>query len=93
MVFESMRTPLPQPIEPGQTAELALQVLPPNQPGEHSLMLTLVQEGVGWFEEQGFAAPVYDIPVDWNLPKSTRRVLEEMSHVIEYEAPGEAVRQ
>ncbi|WP_111747858.1 methyltransferase domain-containing protein [Salinisphaera orenii] len=93
LVFDGIRTPLPQPIEPGQMAELDLQVLPPNQPGEHSLMLTLVREGVCWFEEQGFAAPVYDIPVDWNLPKSTSRVLEEMSYVIEYEGSGEAIRQ
>jgi O-antigen chain-terminating methyltransferase len=89
VVFEGERTDLPHSLEPGHQLEFEIQILPPNHPGEHSLMLTLVQEGVCWFEEAGFTVPVYEVSVDLNLPVTTRRVLEEMNHVIECEAWAE----
>jgi FkbM family methyltransferase len=45
------RTPLPQPIAPGESADLDLFVELPREPGRYRLRLTLVQEHIAWFDE------------------------------------------
>ena len=57
LVFDGMRTPLPAGgIAPGQTLNTETQVLAPHEAGNYTLVLTLVQELVGWFENIGFEA-------------------------------------
>jgi hypothetical protein len=54
-VFDGERSPLPEGgIPAGQTIVTNMTVVAPSSPGNYSLVLTLVQEGVSWFEEIGF---------------------------------------
>lgn len=78
--FDGVRTPLPGAVEPGESLEIDLYVIPPSQAGRYQLQLTLVHEGVCWFEEQGFNATANLVDVEWCLPASTSRVLEEFAY-------------
>ena len=46
---------LPKDLKPGEEAEMTLQITAPKQPGEYTLSLDMVQEGVSWFGEKGSA--------------------------------------
>lgn len=57
VVYEGLRTPIPSfGITPQLLTHLEVEVASPEQPGEYTLVLTLVQEGITWFEEKGFQA-------------------------------------
>ena len=54
LVMDGLRSPLPVGgVAAGQTLNAELQVLAPHEAGAYILMLTLVQERVGWFESIG----------------------------------------
>lgn len=54
-VYDGIRTPLQHDaVAPGSQLEQVMSILPPNEPGAYRLVLTLVQEGVCWFEDRGF---------------------------------------
>ena len=40
-------------LKPGEEAEMTLQITAPKQPGEYTLSLDMLQEGVSWFGEKG----------------------------------------
>jgi len=40
-------------LKPGEEAEMTLQITAPKEPGEYTLSLDMVQEGVAWFGEKG----------------------------------------
>jgi len=48
---EGLRTSLPRMLAPAETLTCRIEVLPPPLAGEFLLTITLVQEGVGWFDE------------------------------------------
>ncbi|RZZ89460.1 FkbM family methyltransferase [Pseudoxanthomonas winnipegensis] len=50
-------------ITPGMTIEQSMIIFPPQLPGTYRLVLTLVQEGVCWFEECGFGQAELDVEV------------------------------
>lgn len=47
--FEGLRSALPNPLDPGESAEVELLVEPPPEAGEYRLAIDLVEEGIGWF--------------------------------------------
>ncbi len=47
--IEGERTVLPGPIGPNQALNVEVRVVAPNQPGNFTLRITLVQEAVAWF--------------------------------------------
>lgn len=51
--FDGVRTALEDPIVPGHTAELRINLTPPAEPGDYQLMVTMVHEGRCWMEEIG----------------------------------------
>lgn len=57
------RIPLPAPLEPSQTAELELTIEVPKQRGPSYLRVSLVQEGICFFDDvspgNGLRATVY----------------------------------
>src|SRR5699024_3281756 len=58
---------LPQSVERGATVRLELPVEAPERPGDYTLELDLVQEGVAWLEERGgtpHAVPLRVLPAD-----------------------------
>jgi len=62
LVLDGERTPFPHDIGPGETIKLdKVRVIAPASPGEYRLQISLVQEGVSWFESQG--AKTITVPV------------------------------
>ncbi|MCL7745477.1 hypothetical protein LV476_11075 [Guyparkeria hydrothermalis] len=91
--FDGIRTPLEGAIAPGERAEVEVRVEPPSEPGDYELVLTMVHEGVTWFEEQGFKACVRKIQVDeysgYGLSRQARDIfmsLNRRSQVMEVAA-------
>ena len=62
--FDGERTPLPHDLAPGETIRHYLTIKAPPQPGPAQLHLTLVQEGVSWFDEQGCPALVIPVSIE-----------------------------
>jgi hypothetical protein len=60
---EGRRTLLPGDLRPGGTVTLTVEVEAPARPGGHRLVLTLVQEGVTWFDLAGAGAEVHPVQV------------------------------
>jgi hypothetical protein len=48
-VFDGIRTPLASRVLPGETVGTTLAVLAPDSPGQWTLVIDMVQEGVRWF--------------------------------------------
>jgi hypothetical protein len=44
---------IPKDLKPGEEAEMTLQITAPKEPGEYTLSLDMVQEGVSWFGGKG----------------------------------------
>ena len=57
IVHDGERTLLAEDLPAGATAKLMATVIAPSSPGEYTLRLTFVQEGIAWFYEKG-AKPV-----------------------------------
>lgn len=54
-LFDGVRTPMsPTLVQRGKDVAVQLAIKAPAQPGKYEIRLTLVQEGVCWFEERGF---------------------------------------
>jgi hypothetical protein len=63
VIAEGERTLLPMDVPPGGRAELKARVPAPAQPGSYRLLITLVQEGVAWFDQAAGAAAVCPVEV------------------------------
>jgi FkbM family methyltransferase len=64
LIYDGIRTELKKPeIFPGDIIEQIIYIAIPGVPGEFKLVLTLVQEGVAWFEDRGFEPAEIDIKV------------------------------
>jgi len=48
---EWIHTPLPHALPPGQTIEAACRIAAPRVPGTYTLAVTLLQEGIAWFDD------------------------------------------
>ena len=55
IVWDGPRTPFAEPVEPGDTAELTLELAVPQPPGPYRLAFDLVEEHRFWFAEIGSA--------------------------------------
>jgi len=59
---EGLRTPLPRPLGPGETVDGSIRVAAPGTPGRYVLRLSVVQEGIAWYDDidpdNGSAEPV-----------------------------------
>jgi hypothetical protein len=63
-VSGGLRTKLPETgIPAGQSVKLQIAVQTPPEPGIHYLMLTMVHEGVCWFEKQRFRPDIRSVRV------------------------------
>jgi SAM-dependent methyltransferase len=55
---EDVRTPLPLDVQPGQELTLPVTIMTPIQEGRYRLRLILVEEGVGWLENDAVEIPI-----------------------------------
>jgi hypothetical protein len=63
LVFEGRRTLLSRPLEPGAARRYDMQVLAPASARSTILRLTMVQDGIAWFDQP--PAPVFaDLPLE-----------------------------
>jgi hypothetical protein len=72
IVWDGMRTPVPDVVAPGATVELEPSVVAPRPPGGYRLAFDLVDEYRFWFEEIG-STPL-DLPVDVGPRIEARRL-------------------
>ena len=56
LVWDGIRTGFPVEVRPGQKKAMFLAVQPPSEPGRYVLQVTLVEDGVAWFENKGFVS-------------------------------------
>jgi hypothetical protein len=63
VVSDGLRSTLPRDIEPGGSAELGVTVAAPAAPGRYRLSITVVQEGVCWFDRVGGGGGSYPVEV------------------------------
>jgi hypothetical protein len=61
--FEGQRTPLPEDLGPGQTVTVNNVVVTAPRSGSFRLQITLVHEGVVWFESQGAKTLIVPVKV------------------------------
>lgn len=61
--FDGIRTPLSQPINPGEEATQTIDVNAPVIPGNYLLIPTLIIEGVAWLEDRGLDIHEYPTKV------------------------------
>ncbi len=62
IVWDGVRAPLPQGVEPGEEVELEASVVAPRPPGGYVLAFDLVEEHRFWFQELG-STPL-ELPID-----------------------------
>jgi hypothetical protein len=64
VLYDGIRTSLGQPVLPGDEVTLATRICGPEQAGRFTLRLTLVQEGVAWFDQRGVKTLDLNVLVD-----------------------------
>ena len=77
--FDGERTILSRPLFPGKTCTSIIKIKPPKEAGDYFLEVTLVWEGVCWFEERGL--PLHRIPVQVDrqkLPPHAQRIYQAL---------------
>jgi len=62
VVWDGLRSPLPDTVAPGTSIELTVSVQAPRRPGDYLLRWDVVQEGVRWLSETD-ATPPEPVPV------------------------------
>jgi len=64
VVFDGLRSPVPERgIRPGEPVRAEVSVRAPDAPGRYTLVLTMLQEHVAWFEAKGFAPAMLEMEV------------------------------
>ena len=65
VVYDGLRTKLRMgELAAGAVVEEKILVQAPNERGAYQLILTVVQEGVGWFEDKGFSSVSFEVMID-----------------------------
>lgn len=86
--FDGVRTQLPYPIAPGQQIEMAVNIIPPAEPGIYQLMVTLVHDGHHWMEEVGLEVHLFDCVVhDYDGSGLTRHAASVFEQLVEALSP------
>jgi hypothetical protein len=78
IVWDGLRTPLPEPVEPAVRVALELGVRAPMPPGRYRFALDLVAEHRAWFGELGNEVPEAEVQV---LPRIEATRLAEVADV------------
>lgn len=70
VIFDGLRTTIPGAVESQHTHRMAMTISAPPFPGKYMLVLTLLQEGVRWFENFGFRVARLEVSVEAEVPAS-----------------------
>ena len=77
ILWDGLRSAFPQPVGPGERAELAVELLAPMPPGRYMLAFDLVEEHRYWFAEVGSHVLELDVEV---APRIAARRLAAAVH-------------
>jgi hypothetical protein len=72
VVAEGDRSRLPRDVPTGVSAEVATRIPVPAKPGAYRLRITVVQEGVAWFDDTGGSAANFRLQVRPPAPAAVR---------------------
>jgi hypothetical protein len=78
VIYEGIRTNLPEPILPLGRAQLAISVVPPPIAGNYTLEVSLVHEGVAWMEDDGLTSLRLKVGVEPSLSDNGLQILKEL---------------
>jgi len=78
IVYDGIRSRLPEIIEPAARRQVPVSVIPPPVAGEYLLEVTLVHEGVTWMEDDGLTSLRLDLTVDPSVSESGLKILKEL---------------
>jgi hypothetical protein len=78
IVWDGLRTPLPQRVGPGERVDVEVAVRCPIPPGRYGFAVDLVAERRAWFGEVGGEAPQREVDV---LPRVDASRLDEVADV------------
>jgi len=78
IVWDGIRTPLPQPVAPGERVTVRVDVRAPMPPGPYRFALDLVAEHRAWFAELGDGGPEEELDV---VPRVDASRLDEVADI------------
>jgi hypothetical protein len=78
LIYEGIRSRLPQAIEPATRKQVPISVIAPTVAGQYILEVTLVHEGVAWMEDDGLTNLRLDLIVEPSLSESGLKILKEL---------------
>ncbi len=78
IVWDGLRTPLTEPVAPGERVDVEVAVRCPIPPGRYRFALDLVAERRAWFGEVGGEPPQREVEV---LPRVEAKALDEVAEV------------
>ncbi len=81
IVADGVRTSLPQDLAPGGSVRIKMNIAAPARPGRYSINVTLVQEGVAWFDEKDGAALALPVIVAPSALSTTKEAEQDSSAV------------
>lgn len=61
--FDGDRTPFPNPVRPGESVTLPVQITAPGEPGTYTLAWDVVHETRAWLSTEGVTSPTTDVRV------------------------------
>jgi hypothetical protein len=79
--YDGERNAITKPINPGEIASHEYRIKPPSCPGRYILELTLVHEGVCWYEQFGFLTAKTIIEIKPKLDSSAELMLKRLTIV------------
>jgi len=78
IIYDGIRSRLPEAIEPATRKQVPVSVIAPPVAGDYILEVTLVHEGVTWMEDDGLASLRFEITVDPSLSESGLKIMKEL---------------
>jgi hypothetical protein len=78
IIYDGIRSRLPEAIEPAARKQVPVSVIAPPIAGEYTLEVTLVHEGVTWMEDDGLTSLRLDLTVNPSLSESGLKIMKEL---------------
>lgn len=78
IIYDGIRSRLPEAIEPAARKQVPVSVIAPPVAGDYILEVTLVHEGVTWMEDDGLTSLRFEITVDPSLSESGLKIMKEL---------------